>query len=98
MQKNKNDSLKGLKPLIKAFTSLQTNKECEDFLYDIFTPAELQSLRDRLEVAERILKGESYRSIAQATRCSTATITRVGRTLKYGRQGYQKVLTPLELK
>ncbi len=98
MQKNQNNSLKSLKPLIKAFVSLKTNNECEDFLYDIFTPAELQSLRDRLEVAQRILKGESYRSIAQVTQCSTATITRVGRTLKYGRQGYQKVLKPMELK
>lgn len=98
MQKNRDQSPEGLKKLAKAFISLENKKDCLEFLSDIFTPAELQSLSDRLEVAERILNGESYRSISETTQCSTATITRVGRTLKYGQGGYQRVLDPKESK
>lgn len=92
MAAKNDDPVQGLENLVEAFTLLKTKSDCRDFLFDIFTPSELQAIRDRLEVAERVQKGENYRSIALATLCSTATITRVARTLKFGRGGYKRYL------
>ncbi len=49
-------------------------------------------MADRWEVVQKISEGQNYRDIAKTTGCSTATITRVGRSLKYGRGGYQWAL------
>ncbi|NQZ02098.1 MAG: helix-turn-helix domain-containing protein [Bdellovibrionales bacterium] len=69
-----------------------TVSEARAFLQDLCTPKELESLSDRWRVAQLIDKGMSYRDIAEKTSVSTATITRVGRSLKYGEKGYHWAL------
>lgn len=83
---------KRLKLLIEALASFKNAQDLRDFLYDLCTPQELESISDRWEVAKLIEGGENYRDIAEKTGISTATITRVGRSLKYGTGGYKKAI------
>jgi TrpR-related protein YerC/YecD len=78
--------------LLDALSSINDPQELRDFLYDLCTPAEIESLSDRWQVAKLIDAGESYRDIAEKTKVSTTTITRVGRSLKYGTGGYKKAI------
>lgn len=78
--------------LADAFLTLRTSKEVKAFLRDIATYKELEAMSERLEVAERISKKETYRSIAKETGASTATITRVAHWLHHGKEGYKLVL------
>lgn len=80
------------KKLMEVLASLDTSKKCRDFMLDLCTPAELKALVDRWEVARLIKKGINYREIAAKTGASTTTITRVGRSLKYGNGGYLQAL------
>ncbi len=83
---------KRLKSLLETIVRIETSVELKDFLIDLCTPQELESLSDRWEVAKLIDSGESYRDIAEKTKISTTTITRVGRSLKNGNGGYKKAI------
>ena len=82
--------------LIKAFLVIEDEKVMGAFLKDLMTPAEINAFCERLEIAKRLRKGESYRSIAENTGASVTTVTRVARFLKdEPYQGYQWVLDRL---
>ena len=66
-------------------------------LKDIFTIKELQAVAQRLAVARLLKKKVTYQDIAEQTGASTATISRVNRSLTYGAGGYQLVLSRLGL-
>lgn len=83
---------KNVKQLLQVIASFERVSDARDFFLDLCTPSELKAMADRWEVAQLIEEGMDYRSISKETRCSTATITRVGRSLKYGQGGYQKAL------
>ncbi len=82
--------------LFEAFRSLQNIGEFERFFEDLCTPAELRSMADRWRVAQLLEQGLSYRVINEKTGVSTATITRVARSLTYGTGGYRTVLQRLQ--
>ena len=73
--------------LIKAFLSLEKIEECEAFLEDLCTPAEIDAMAERWRVAKLVDRNIPYRRIHELTGVSTATITRVARSLTYGK-GY----------
>ena len=81
-----------LKRLSKALLSLKTENEMLDFLRDVATLEELDALSSRWEVAQMIDKGIAYRTIAEKTGVSTATITRIAHWLRHGEGGYQATL------
>ncbi len=87
-----------IKDLFDAILTLESTSECEKFFEDICTVKELQSIAQRLAVAKMLRKGETYQSIVSATGASTATISRVNRSLNYGDGGYNIVLNRLESK
>lgn len=82
--------------LFGAIMSLKTEEECYQFFEDICTVAELKSLAQRLEVAKKLDEGAGYAEIAEVTGASTATISRVKRSLNYGADGYLLVLERLK--
>ena len=83
----------GRRSLFVAVLSLKSVGEAETFFSDLCTPAELEALSGRWQVARLIDKGMPYREISEKTGISTATITRVARCLTYGRDGgYRRVL------
>ena len=75
--------------LFKAVLSLVNMEECYLFFEDICTINELNSLAQRFDVGTRLLDGQTYQTISEATSASTATISRVGRLLGDGREGIE---------
>ena len=59
---------------------------------------ELLSLSQRFEVAAMLKDGKTYLEIAEKTGASTATISRVNRSLNYGNDGYELVFGRMEKK
>ena len=82
--------------LFKAILSLETIEECEHFFDDLCTIAEIQAMSQRLEVAEMLKAQIIYNEIVATTGASSATVSRVARSLNYGSDGYKLVLERLE--
>lgn len=83
--------------LFDAVLSLENKEECFAFFEDICTINELLSLSQRFEVAKMLREHRTYLDIAEKTGASTATISRVNRSLNYGNDGYDKVFERLQL-
>ena len=81
--------------MYKAILKLQTLEECKDFFDDLCTVTELQSLEQRYQVATYLSKGMIYNEILEKTGASSATISRVNRSLQYGKGGYAVVFERL---
>ncbi|GAA4655260.1 YerC/YecD family TrpR-related protein [Anaerocolumna aminovalerica] len=77
--------------LFDAILSLKSREECYTFFEDICTVNELLSLSQRFEVARMLRNHKTYLEIAEQTGASTATISRVNRSLNYGNDGYDMV-------
>ena len=75
-----------------AILSLKTREECYSFFKDICTVNELLSLSQRFDVGVRLLKGQTYQEISEATGASTATISRVGRLLTDENDGIEMAI------
>ncbi len=78
--------------LFKAILQLRDLDECYAFFEDLCTINELQSMAQRFEVATMLKSDQTYLAIASKTGASTATISRVNRSLTYGNDGYDLVL------
>ena len=77
--------------LFEAILSLRNREECYSFFEDLCTVNELLSLSQRFEVASMLKDHKTYLEIAEKTGASTATISRVNRSLNYGNDGYELV-------
>lgn len=77
--------------LFEAILTLESKEECYAFFEDLCTVNELLSLSQRFEVASMLRKKNTYLEIAEKTGASTATISRVNRSLIYGNDGYELV-------
>ncbi|MGI6029535.1 MAG: YerC/YecD family TrpR-related protein [Candidatus Heteroscillospira sp.] len=74
--------------MYKAILTLNTVEECMSFFDDLCTVTELQSMEQRYQVAVLLDKGLIYNDILEQTGASSATISRVNRSLQYGADGY----------
>ncbi len=90
---SKNIRTESVDNLFKSILSLKDIEECYVFFEDICTVNELLSLSQRLEVARMLRKHNTYLEIAEKTGASTATISRVNRSLNYGNDGYDMVFS-----
>lgn len=75
--------------LFDAILTLENREECYAFFEDLCTVNELLSLSQRFEVASMLRDHRTYLDIAEKTGASTATISRVNRSLNYGNDGYE---------
>ena len=82
--------------LFDAILSLQNREECYTFFEDVCTVNELLSLSQRFEVAKMLRDQKTYLDIAEKTGASTATISRVNRSLNYGNDGYDMVFSRMQ--
>ena len=82
--------------LFEAILTLETLEDCYRFFEDLCTIHELQSLAQRMEVARQLDEKKTYSHIAESTGASTATISRVNRSLNYGNDGYEMVFSRLQ--
>ncbi len=82
--------------LFKAILALETREECYDFFEDLCTVQELKTLAQRLVVAKKLSEKAVYTDIVNETGASTATISRVNRSLQYGCDGYDKIFARIK--
>lgn len=87
---------KDINNLFKAILTLESMEECYALFDDLCTAAELKEMANRLRAARMLSDGAKYTEISEATGLSTATISRVNRCLKYGSDGYVKLLSRVE--
>ena len=85
---NKKIRTPAVETLFEAIIQLKTVDECFDFFEDLATINEILSLSQRFEVARMLRQHKTYLEIAEKTGASTATISRVNRSLNYGNDGY----------
>ena len=78
-----------------AVLSLGSIEDCYRFFEDVSTIGEITSLAQRFCIAKLLSEGKTYQEIETQTKASTATISRVGRCLKYGADGYKNVIEKL---
>ena len=81
--------------LFEAILMLENKEECYNFFQDIATIGEIKAFGQRLEVARMLKEGYTYEHIVAETGVSTATISRVKRSLEYGEDGYNLILARL---
>lgn len=93
---NKKLHTEAVDTLFDAILSLNTREECYTFFEDLATINEVLSLSQRFEVAAMLRDKKTYQEIAQKTGASTATISRVNRSLIYGNDGYEMVLNRMK--
>ena len=84
--------------LFDAILSLENKEECAAFFEDLCTINELLSLSQRFEVAKMLTDKRTYLDISEKTGASTATISRVNRSLNYGNDGYEMVFARMKEK
>ena len=82
--------------LFEAILNLKDKEECYLFFEDVCTVNELLSLSQRFEVAKMLREHKTYLEIAEKTGASTATISRVNRSLNYGNDGYEMVFDRMQ--
>ena len=81
--------------MYRAILSLETVEECMKFFDDLCSVTELQAMEQRFEVAALLHRGKIYNDILEQTGASSATISRVNRSLQHGADGYAIVFERL---
>lgn len=82
--------------LYRAILLLETPEECYDFFVDLCTVSELKAMEQRFEVARLLDEGMIYNDILEQTGASSATISRVNRSLNYGTDAYRAIFAKLK--
>ena len=75
--------------MYRAILTLKTVDECKQFFDDLCTVTELQAMEQRFELAKLLNDGLIYNDILEKTGASSATISRVNRSLNYGMGAYR---------
>ena len=84
--------------LYEAILMLKDLEECKNFFEDLCTVGELRAMEQRMEVALLLDDGMIYNDILERTGASSATISRVNRSLNYGAEGYSAILPRIKAK
>lgn len=84
--------------LYQAIAALKDEDECRKFFQDLCTVSELKTMEQRMEVAMLLDEGMIYSEILERTGASSATISRVNRSLHYGADGYRTIIPRLKEK
>lgn len=93
---NKNKRSDPGNDLYRAILMLRDTEECYRFFQDLCTVSELKAMEQRFEVAHLLSQGMIYNDILEKTGASSATISRVNRSLNYGNDSYRAVFERLD--
>ena len=92
---NENIRSSSVEFLFRAVMSLEGLEECYDFFEDLCTVQELKAISQRIVVAKMLSDKKVYSDIVKETGASTATISRVNRSLIYGNDSFLKIFPRL---
>ncbi|MCL2126341.1 MAG: YerC/YecD family TrpR-related protein [Oscillospiraceae bacterium] len=98
MKNDKNGKREPHKEMYEAILTLETLDECIRFFDDLCSVTELCAIEQRYQVARMLSEGNIYSTILEQTGASSATISRVNRSLRYGADGYDVVFKRLDAK
>ena len=90
MDKEKLDGY--LDDLYGLFLKLETKEDCKALLEDLCTYKEVEQMALRAYAAKLFLSGKTYVEIIGDTELSSATLSRVSRSLTHGSGGYAKFI------
>lgn len=90
-QAEKKPKRRDYRSFYEAVLALKSPRECESFLRDLCTPAELEAMADRWRAVKLLKAGKTYREISQLTGMSVTTVGRVARCIDMGAGGYETV-------
>jgi TrpR-related protein YerC/YecD len=90
-EKKIDKTMENIDYLYKTLLKMETYEECEALLDDMCTKTELASIAQRLVVAKMLSEKRVYSDIVAETGASTATISRVNRSLAFGKGGYAMI-------
>ena len=76
-----------------ALCELKGRQAIRNFLKDLLNRQERLMLVRRLQIADMLLQGATYKDIIDRLHCGPATVSRVERWLHFGRGGYLEALT-----
>ena len=82
--------------LYAEFLKAETEREIEEFLQDLCTNKELESMSQRLKAAKMLLQGKTYNEIVEETEISSATLARVSKCVRYGNGGYKNIISKMD--
>ena len=80
-----------LQDLCKVFCAIIDERDCLVFLQDLCTQKELENMAERVYAAKLLMEGNTYAQVMENASISSATLSRVSRSVQYGK-GYKKVL------
>ncbi len=83
------------KALFKTILKLESLDECQNFLRDLLTVAEIKEFANRWKVAQMLAKKTDYKKIEKETGMSSTTIARISKWLSGGMGGYQQAIKRL---
>lgn len=81
-----------IRELAEVIASIKGASVAESFLHNILTPSELEEISKRLQIVKLLMKGVPQRDVAKKLGVSMGTVSRGSRELKYGADGFKKVL------
>lgn len=93
---NKNVKRPRNEDMYKAILTLKTVDECMKFFDDLCSVTEIKAMEQRYQVAALLSEGLIYNDILEQTGASSATISRVNRSLQYGADGYEIAFSRLK--
>ena len=77
--------------LYQLIASMETAQDCEALFADLCTEKEIEKMAERVYAAQLLLEGKTYNQVMAQSNISSATLSRVSRSVQYGR-GYSKFL------
>ncbi len=80
---------KHIDELYGIFLKLKTKEDCRALLEDLCTYKEVEQMALRAYAAKLFLQGKTYVEIIEKTELSSATISRVSRSVSHGSGGYR---------
>ncbi len=80
----------------RAVMTLQNEEEFFSFFEDICTVQEVVSIAQRFSVARMLHDNKTYVEVAKATGASSATISRVNRSMNFGNGSYDMIFDRLQ--
>lgn len=83
------------KELVKVFSKASNGTEMTEFLFDILTPAEFETLALRWQIVKRLNKGITHREIAGELGLGVGTVNRGARELRNKKGGFSLMLKKL---
>lgn len=95
---NKNTGIPRNYELYEAILTLETVDECVKLFDDLLSISELRAMEQRYQVAKLLSQGKVYNEILEQTGASSATISRVNRSLQFGADGYEVVFSRMDSK